>query len=100
MELTYQFRVLNANHKKVICEQEQQIGGRHIAQLRKGDPVEVMYLPQNPKITLLAGSHWDSTGRYMSTLFAALGIFLFPYLAIVWVGVFLFERFGYRFFKY
>jgi hypothetical protein len=97
----YRFHLQEATHhqKSYDREAEQQISWRHRNRLNHNDRVEVIYLPRNPKLSKLTGTHTDNSARDNFTIITIMGMIVisvtgFPFNLIGWVAGFLWSRFG------
>src|SRR5579859_605953 len=82
--VTYRFTIaaVAAALSEQILTSEQEVSYKRYTLLEVGVPVEITYLPDNPKISRLAGANLDNTARLRAIYYTLL-------LGVVWLALFI-----------
>ena len=80
--VSYRFTIAAATSSEQIVTSEQEVSYKRYALLEVGAPVEIIYLPDNPKFSRLTGNHLDNTGRLRAIYYSLL-------LGVVWLALFI-----------
>lgn len=79
--VAYRFTIDAAISNEQIVTSEQEVSHKRYDLLEVGTPVEIIYLPNSPKVSRLTGPNLDNTGRLRAIYYTLL-------LGVVWLALF------------